>query len=151
MSDIYFGLKWLHVVAACIGFGSNVTHLFWLCSANVDGVSGAEKLRLVKKIDDRLAVPAYVVAIGAGIAMWLWQWPTGSSWIVASLVLSTALAGMGIAFGPFMYQWIRLAAEQRPGEPQLALLSRRLTIWWGSITASVLVILYLMVWKPVLW
>jgi uncharacterized membrane protein len=134
-----------------VAFGSNVTHLFWLFSANGDPISGAEKLRVVKIIDDRLAVPSYVITIGAGIAMWLWQWPAGTSWIVASLALSVVLAAMGIAFGPFMYRWIRLAAEQPPGEPRLALLSRRLTIWWGAITFSVLVILYLMIWKPTLW
>jgi uncharacterized membrane protein len=152
MSEIglYIAIKWFHVLGVCIGFGSNVTHIFWLLSANADIVSGAEKLRVVKKIDDRLAVPAYVVAIGCGIAMWLWRWPLMSSWIIVSLVLSIVLTVMGISFGPFMKRWIMLAGEQ-PGGEQLLRLSRRLTMWWIFIAATVLIILYMMVLKPVYW
>ena len=149
--ELYIGLKWLHVVGACIGFGSNVAHLFWLMSANVDTVSGAEKLRVVKKIDDFLSVPAYVVAIGCGIAMWLLHWPIYTSWIIVSLVLSTILTIMGISFGPFMKKWIRMAGEHAPGEGPLGVMARRLTIWWAFIVLSVFVILYLMISKPMLW
>ena len=148
--DIYILLKWFHVLGVCIGFGSNVTHVFWLFSANADLVSGAEKLRVVKKIDDRLAIPAYVLAISCGVIMWLWQWPLMSAWIIVSLLLSSLLTVMGIAFGPFMQRWIALAAEQ-PGGEGLVSLSRRLTIWWICIVATVLIVLYLMVWKPVIW
>ncbi len=150
MPELYLFLKWLHVVAACVGFGSNVTHFFWLLSANADPPHRANTLRLVKKIDDRMAVPAYVVAIGCGAAMWWWRWPAWDSWIVASVALTALLAAMGTAYGPFMKRWIRLAGEPQ-GSAQLATLSRRLTVWWAGISLSVLVILYLMVWKPALW
>ena len=151
MGELYISLKWLHVVAASVGFGSNLTHLFWILSANVDAVSGAEKLRVVKKIDDRLSVPAYVVAIGCGVTMWLLQWPIHSSWIITSLVLSSILTVMGISFGPFMKRWIRMAGEHAPGEDPLGIMARRLTIWWAAIVASVFLILYLMITKPTLW
>ncbi len=151
MAELYTSLKWLHVVAACVAFGSNVTHFFWLISANANPVTRAEKLRVVKKIDDRLAVPAYVVTIACGAVMWLWTWPTNTSWIIFSLVLSLLLTAMGISFGPFMKKWIRLAEDQTPGNRTLLTLARRLTIWWAAISASVLIILYLMIWKPALW
>ena len=148
--NLYIAVKWFHVLGICIGFGSNVTHVFWLFSANGDMVSGAEKLRVVKKIDDRLSVPAYVVAIGCGIIMWLWKWPLMSSWIIVSLLLSTVLTVMGISFGPFMKRWIALADEQ-PGGHRLERLSSVLTTWWVSIALFVLVILYMMIWKPMFW
>jgi uncharacterized membrane protein len=151
MVELYLFLKWLHVVSACIAFGSNVTHFFWILSANRDPVNGANILRVVKVIDDRLAVPAYVVTILCGATMWLWQWPFESSWIWTSLVLSIILTVMGISFGPFMKKWIVLAKDTSPQNQPLFTLARRLTIWWGSIAASVIVILYMMVWKPVLW
>jgi uncharacterized membrane protein len=151
MDDLYTTIKWLHILGICIGFGSNVTHVFWLLSANVDSVSGAEKLRVVKKIDDRLSVPSYIVAITCGVTMWLWSWPRDSSWIIVSLILSIILTIMGICFGPFMKKWIAIAGEEKPGDPRLRLWSRRLTIWWMSIVACVLVILYLMIWKPMFW
>jgi len=151
MGETYLLLKWMHVVSACIAFGSNVTHFFWILSANRDPVNGANILRVVKVIDDRLAVPAYVVTILCGATMWLWQWPFASSWIWASLVLSTILTVMGISFGPFMKRWIQLAKDPSPENQPLLTLARRLTIWWGSIAVSVIVIFYMMVWKPALW
>jgi uncharacterized membrane protein len=68
-AEIYLSLKWLHIASACIGFGSNVTHIFWLLAANADPVHRSNILRLIKKIDDRLAVPAYIVTTICGTAM----------------------------------------------------------------------------------
>jgi uncharacterized membrane protein len=151
MTDVYIGLKWLHIVAAAIAFGSNVTHFFWIVAANNDPLHRANILRLVKKIDDRLSVPCYAVMVACGIAMWLWQWPGGSSWLVASLVLTAVLGTMGIAFGPFMFRWIKAAVDP-PADPRLlVILQRRLTRGWAALVLMVPLILYLMVWKPVLW
>jgi hypothetical protein len=58
---------------------------------------------------------------------------------------------MGISFGPFMKRWIQLAKDSSPENQPLLTLARRLTIWWGSIVLSVIIILYMMVWKPALW
>ena len=151
MPDLYFTLKWLHVLGACIGFGSNITHLFWIFSANRDPDNRANILRLVKRIDDTVAIPAYVVAIGCGLTMWLWQWPVNTSWIIVSLIISVILTVMGISFGPFMKRWIRLAKEKPVDADTLPVLARRLTIWWAGISLTVFGIIYLMVRKPVFW
>lgn len=150
-AEIYLSLKWLHVASACIGFGSNVTHIFWLLAANADPVHGSNILRLIKKIDDRLAVPAYVVTTICGAAMWLSLWPTNTPWIVVSLVVTLILATMGTVYGPFMKKWIRLTAAPNPDLQQIAGLSRLLTTAWIGITVSVFGVLYLMIWKPLLW
>ncbi len=151
MTDIYIGLKWLHIVAAAIAFGSNVTHFFWIIAANRDPVHRANILQLVKKIDDRLAVPAYAVMVACGAVMWLWQWPLDSSWIVASLMLTALLSVMGISFGPFMRRWIHAAANPPAANQPLALLQLRLTCWWAGIVLTVPVVLWFMVRKPALW
>lgn len=151
MTEPYLGLKWLHIVAACVAFGSNVTHIFWLLSAQRDPASRARILKTIKTIDDRLAVPAYVVTILAGAIMWLWHWPPDAAWVIVSIVLTSLLAVMGILYGPVMKKWI-LLAEARPwGDPELAAIARSLIFWWAVISLSVLVILYLMVRKPALW
>ena len=150
-AEIYLSLKWLHIASACIGFGSNVTHIFWLLAANADPVHGSNILRLIKKIDDRLAVPSYIVATICGTTMWLSLWPTNTPWIIVSLVLTLVLAAMGTAYGPFMKKWIRLTAQQPPDHRQIAALSRGLPFSWIGITVSVFVVLDLMVWKPILW
>jgi hypothetical protein len=50
-----------------------------------------------------------------------------------------------------MKRWIRLTAQQQPDLQQITGLSRALTGAWIGITVSVFGVLYLMVWKPVLW
>lgn len=151
MTEPYLGLKWLHLVAACVAFGSNITHIFWLVSAQGDPVNRARILKTIKTIDDRLSVPAYVVTILAGAVMWLWRWPLDASWVIASIVLTALLAVMGILYGPVMKKWIRLAEARPWGDEELAALARNLIFWWAVISLSVLVILYLMVRKPALW
>jgi uncharacterized membrane protein len=148
---MYFGIKWLHIIGACIGFGSNVTHLFWIMSANRDPQNRANILRLVKKIDDYMAIPAWIVTVAAGMTMWLWKWPTNTSWIITSLILTTILTTMGISYGPFMKRWIQMAKENPEDSVHLPIWARRLTIWWGAIAASTFVIVFLMVRKPMLW
>jgi hypothetical protein len=86
-----------------------------------------------------------------GVTMWMWQWPTNSSWIIASVVLTGILASMGIAYGPFMKKWIRLAGHNPADSSELPVLARRLTVLWAGITGSALVVLFLMVRKPMLW
>jgi uncharacterized membrane protein len=151
MPDLYIGLKWLHIATAAVAFGSNVTHFFWLLAANHDPVHRANILRLVKKIDDRLSVSCYAVMVACGVAMWLWQWPPASSWLVASAILTAVLSVMGISFGPFMYRWIRVAGNPSTDSARLALLQRRLTRWWAGLILIVPLILYWMVYKPRLW
>lgn len=151
MHEMYFSIKWLHIVGACIGFGSNMTHLFWLLAANGDSENRANILRLVKKIDDYMAVPAWAVTVMAGMTMWLWKWPTNTSWIIMSLILTTILTVMGIAFGPLMKRWIKMAKENPHDTETLPRWNRRLTIWWAFISLSALIVLFMMVRKPMLW
>lgn len=151
MTELYFALKWLHIATAAIAFGSNVTHFFWLVAANNDPVHRANILRLVKTIDDRMAVPCYAVTVMCGLAMWLWQWPGGAPWLVVSLCMTVLLSVMGICFGPCMRRWIRAAGNPPADLRELVTMQRRLTCWWAAIALSVPGILLLMVRKPALW
>lgn len=153
MIDYYELLKWLHICSAAIAFGSNATHLFWLIGANSSDNPGERSniLRLVKKIDDRMAIPAYITLVVCGAAMWLWKWPLWDSWIIVSLVLTLVLSAMGISFGPFMIRWIKLARDNSAGDEALEGFSRKLTLWWGTFVVTVPIILYFMVSKPHFW
>jgi uncharacterized membrane protein len=152
MVELYIFLKWLHIFTAAVAFGSNATHFFWLIAANASDnpAHRSDILRLVKKIDDRLAVPSYAILVACGVSMWIMNWPLNSSWIIMSLILTTIVTIMGISFGPFMNRWVRMARAE-PADSRLPVWTRRLTIWWGAICLSVPVILYFMVFKPTLW
>lgn len=56
--DTYLWLKLVHILAAIVAVGSNVTYFVWLRRSGTDPVREAEILRGVRAIDRRLANPA---------------------------------------------------------------------------------------------
>ena len=67
--DTYLWLKFIHVVAAIVAVGTNVTYFVWL--SRLKRASGADTAILlgIKALDSRLANPAYVVLPVTGILM----------------------------------------------------------------------------------
>ena len=151
MFDFYMFLKWTHIISVIIALGSNITHFFWILAANNDPINRANILRLVKKIDDLMAVPCYVLAGAAGIAMWLMAWPTTESWIVVSLVLFVISSIWGITFDKPVKNWIRMARWPDKYGSTLENHGQTLTRRWFGIVSIAFIILLLMVFKPNFW
>ena len=151
LSDIYSNLKYIHVIAAAIAFGSNVAHLFWLFSVSTDRSASSEKLRVIKKIDDRLSVPAYIVAISCGVVMWIWRWPINTSWLILSAVLAAAMTCVGIRLSSPITAWRRVSAQDQIEPDRITLLGSRVKLTWGAILVGVLIVFYLMIRKPTIW
>jgi uncharacterized membrane protein len=148
MAEFYLFLKWLHILSAAVGFGSNVTHFFWLRAAvhDHDRTRGATLLALVKRIDDRVAVPAYISTVVCGAWMWLLSWPALTGWLLAAAVLTAIPTLLGIAYGHRFTQWAAiLPALPAPAGCRHA---ARMLRGWAAITLAVPLILVLMVWKP---
>ena len=148
MADFYLLLKWLHILFAAVGFGSNVSHFFWLRAAaqDHDRARRAVLLATVKRIDDRVAVPAYAAMVVCGVWMWALGWSAKTGWLLAASVLTGILTILGIACGPPLRHWAAMplttAAEARRRCAVLMLGA------WAAITLTVPLILFLMVWKP---
>jgi hypothetical protein len=62
-------ILWLHILSAVVAFGSNLTYFPWLSGVKKSAPSLVFTLRTLKKIDDWMANPAYVLAFftGAGL------------------------------------------------------------------------------------
>jgi hypothetical protein len=58
---LYLLLKWLHVLAAIVAIGANVTYGIWIARASRNPDVLPFTLRGIKLIDDRIANPAYGV------------------------------------------------------------------------------------------
>jgi uncharacterized membrane protein len=65
----YLLIKLLHVLAAAIAVGANVTYAIWIAAGSRDPKTLPFALRGVKLIDDRLANPAYGLLLITGVAM----------------------------------------------------------------------------------
>jgi uncharacterized membrane protein len=145
----YLVFKFLHILAAIVAVGSNITYGVWSVRAANDSAHLAFALKGVKFLDDRIANPAYGVLLVTGLVMVFMQWKITALWIVIALILFAAIVVLSVAvYSPLLNNQIRLVEAGQTSSPEyarLAGLSRRFGPGLGII---VLVILVMMVFKP---
>jgi uncharacterized membrane protein len=148
----YLILKLLHVLAAIVAVGSNMTYGVWIVSGSRNPSSLPFALQGIKRIDDRLANPAYGLLLVTGVAMILpGRIRITTPWLLVALVLYVAMILLG-AFGytPTLKKQISLLSAEGAGSRSYTGVARRGT--WLGILLGVLaiLILFLMVVKPAL-
>jgi len=145
----YLVFKFLHILAAIVAVGSNITYGVWSVRAANDPAHLGFALKGVKFLDDRIANPAYGVLLVTGLVMVFMQWKITALWIVIALILFAAIVVLGVAvYSPLLKNQIRLVEAGQTSSPEyarLAGLSRRFGPGLGII---VVVILVMMVFKP---
>ena len=150
---LYTLLKFLHVLAAIVAVGANVTYGVWFARAARDPGHLAFALRGVKTLDDRLANPAYGVLLITGVALLLaGGLPWTTPWLLTSLVLYAVLLLLGLRmYTPVLRNQIALLEAESPNSEAYRRLAARGQRLGALIAVVVLLIIYLMVTKPVLW
>jgi uncharacterized membrane protein len=145
----YLVFKFLHILAAIVAVGSNITYGVWSVRAANDSAHLGFALKGVKFLDDRIANPAYGVLLVTGLVMVFMQWKITALWIVIALILFAAIVVLSVAvYSPLLNNQIRLVEAGQTSSPEyarLAGLSRRFGPGLGII---VVVILVMMVFKP---
>ena len=145
----YLVFKFLHILAAIVAVGSNITYGVWSVRSANDPAHLGFALKGVKFLDDRIANPAYGVLLVTGLVMVFMQWKITALWIVIALILFAAIVVLSVAvYTPLLKNQIRLVEAGQTSSPEyarLAGLSRRFGPGLGII---VLVILVMMVFKP---
>jgi uncharacterized membrane protein len=142
-------LKLIHVVAAIVAVGANVTYAFWLRRAGRDRDQLLWAIRGIQTLDNRIANPAYIVLLITGVWMVLggaFSFQTG--WIMAALALYVVLVIVGIfVYAPTIRRQLE-EAERDPNSPAYAAIERRSTLLGLVTLVAVLAIVTLMVTKP---
>jgi uncharacterized membrane protein len=139
----------LHVLAAIVAVGANLTYAIWFRAAGNDQDRIVFVVRTVRMIDSRVANPAYIVLLVTGILMVLggaFSFTTG--WILAALVLYVATAVIGIAFFAPAIRRQLAEAERGVTSASYRAAASRSTALGILTTVLVFVILVLMVTKP---
>ncbi|KRT63248.1 MAG: hypothetical protein XU10_C0013G0016 [Chloroflexi bacterium CSP1-4] len=142
-------LQLVHVLAAIVAVGANVTYAIWLRRAGRDRERLLFVIETVRTIDRRVANPGYVVLLITGVLMivgGLYSFTTG--WIVAAIALYvlTALLGL-LAFAPAIRRQLAEAENDPTSEAYAAAASRSSAL--GLLTTAIVVtIVALMVLKP---
>jgi uncharacterized membrane protein len=144
-------LKLVHVVAAIVAVGSNVTYAFWLRWAGRDRDRLVATLDGIRRLDSRVANPAYGVLLATGVWMVLaGAYSFTTFWIDAALVLYVTVAVIGGAvYGPAVRRQMN-EAERDPNSAGYVDAERRSTILGAITLVLVLAIVTLMVTKPTL-
>jgi uncharacterized membrane protein len=150
--DWYLPLKLVHVLSAIVAVGTNVTYFVWLAAMkDRPPTEQAFALDTIKKLDSRLANPAYGILPLTGLIMVLVSdaWEITTFWIIAAIILY-ALVGLiaGALFAPSLRRQTEIVATEGSGAAVYEAAARR-TRTTGLLTMLPIAgILYLMVMKP---
>jgi len=152
MGFLYLVLKFIHILAAIVAVGSNITYGVWSVRAGKDSSHLGFALKGIKFLDDRIANPAYGVLLLTGlILVFVGHWSITSLWIIVAVVLFVAVAVIGFGvFSPLLNDQIRLADAGETSSPEFARLSRRSRMLGPILGIVVIGILVMMVFKPAL-
>jgi len=147
---MYLWLKLLHILAAVIAVGSNITYFYWLSRIRRGGAASSDIITGIKAIDARVANPAYVVLPITGVVMVL-DADLGFTtfWIAAAIILYIVMGVVaGILFSPSLRRQVALAEAGDTDSEAYSVAAKRTIVGGIATMVPIAVILYLMVLKP---
>lgn len=147
-------VKWLHILAAIVAVGANITYGVWLARASRQPEVLPFTLRTIKLIDDRMANPAYGFLLLTGLIMVVTV-PIPLSrtpWLQVALVFYILLVLLGLlGYTPTLRRQIQLLESEGAASPAYQAMARRGRSIGILLAVVVLIITYLMVVRPQLW
>lgn len=157
--NLYLLLKTLHIVSSVVLVGTGFGSAFYLFMTNRSGSVAAQAVvsRLVVKADWWMTTPAVIVQPLSGIALaHLAGWPLTTPWIALALWLYVLA---GLCWLPVVALQLRMAriadTAARSGQTLLPIAYWRMARWWEGLGypafAAMVVVFWLMVFKPPLW
>ena len=150
--SLFVVVKFLHILAAIVAVGLNISYGVWIVRARRDPNHTAFALKGVKFIDDRIANPAYGFLLITGLLMvFLVPYPITTLWILIALILYAALIVLALFFyTPALRDQIKLAEAGDTTSAEFMRLAQRGQILGPVLGVIVLLIVAMMVFKPTL-
>ena len=147
---LYLLLKFLHIMAAIVAVGANVTYGVWIARGKQQPEALGFALRGIRFIDNFLANPAYVALLISGLAMvHLAGYSLTTPWLLIALVLYALVALVGLlAFTPTLRRQIEALESKGPNSEVYITLATRSRRLGAAVGILVVAIVYLMVFKP---
>ena len=153
MLTIYVVIKVVHVFAAIVAVGTNITYGVWIGRAKRDPTSLPFALRGVKFLDDRVANPCYGLLVLTGFAMaGVSKMPLTTPWILAAIGLVLVVFGVAMfGYTPTLRRQIEALDRTGANSSEYLALAGRSTRLGAVLGVLVAAIVILMVVKPQLW
>jgi uncharacterized membrane protein len=153
MLTIYLLIKVVHVFAAIVAVGTNITYGVWIGRAKRDPGTLPFALRGVKFLDDRVANPCYGLLVLTGFAMaGVSKTPLTTPWILTGIGLVLVVFAVAMfGYTPTLRRQIDALDRAGASSQQYVELARRSTRLGAVLGVLVAAIVILMVVKPQLW
>ena len=148
--SLFVVLKFIHIVAAIVAVGMNISYGIWIGRAGNDPTQTGFAVKTIRFIDNRIANPAYGLLLITGLLMvFTLPVPITTLWIVIALVLYVALLVVAIAFySPTLRNQVRLVDAGDTTSAEFERLASRGQTFGIALGVIVFLILVMMVFKP---
>lgn len=145
-------LKYIHIAAAIVAVGSNITYGVWNARSAGEPAHLGFVLNGIRFIDNRIANPAYGVLFLSGLIMvFAGHWGITSLWVIVAIILFIVVAALGFGvFTPLLRRQIELVDAGDTTSSEFKFLSNRSRVIGPILGLIVAVILVMMVFKPTL-
>ncbi len=142
-------LKYVHILAAIVAVGANITYGVWSVRSRREPAHLAYTIRGIQFLDNRIANPAYGVLFLTGVAMVIVGGIGLKLWVVVAVILFVAIAVIGFAyFTPLVRRQLALLDAGDESSAEFERLARRNAMIGPILGLLVLIILGMMVFQP---
>lgn len=142
-------LKYIHVLAAIVAVGANITYGAWSVRARREPAHLGYTIKGIRFLDSRIANPAYGVLFLTGVLMVIVGGIGIKLWITVSVILFVAIAVVGFAyFTPLVRRQLALVDAGDTSSPEFERLARTNAMIGPILGVLVLIILGMMVFQP---
>jgi uncharacterized membrane protein len=142
-------LKYVHILAAIVAVGANLTYGVWSVRARREPAHLGYTIKGIQLLDNRIANPSYGVLFLTGVAMVIIGGIGLKLWVIVAVVLFGAIAVIGFAyFTPLVRRQLALVDAGDTSSPEFERLARRNAMIGPILGLLVLIILAMMVFQP---
>ena len=145
----YLIVKFIHIAAAIVAVGANVTYGVWSVRARREPAHLGFAIKGIQFLDNRIANPAYGVLFVTGLLMVFIGGLGFRPWIIVAIVVFVAIAVIGFAyFTPLVKRQLALLDAGDTSSAEFERLARRNAMIGPILGVLVLIILGMMVFQP---
>ena len=144
-------LKFLHILLAIVAVGSNATYGVWLARVAREPVpTQSFVLRGIKRLDDWIANPAYILlAVTGALMVFVGELRFTTFWIAGGIVLWAIAVALGFfVYTPMLRNQIRALETVGPDSEDYKRHAANARFVGLLVAVIVVVIVFLMVTKP---
>jgi len=148
---LYTAIKLVHILLAITAVGFNASYAIWIARASrLSNEINEFALRGVRFMDDRIANPAYGLLLVTGLLMvFTGPWSLTTRWIDGALVLFVVLVLIAVfGYTPALRNQIKALEAEGSDSAAYRSAASRQNVMGIIVVIPVLLILYLMVFKP---